>query len=320
MAGAASGSQGGTRESVVSTVSVENGVRVVADEQNNALLIYAPAREYAKIESALRRLDVAPSQVLIEASIMEVTLTDDLRYGLQWYFNGQLNGRGWQGLGQLTGGSSDLIGTSNPGFSYSFINPLGDVRAVLSALAEKSLLKVISSPSVLVQDNYTASIQVGDQQPVRSSTTVTDGGLTTNSIQFKDTGVSLSVTPSVNAGGLVAMDVDQSVTDVGSVDVATGQRSFLRREIKSRVAVRSGETVVLGGLIRDNGQRGRQGVPLLQDIPLVGGLFSQSTDASTRTELVVMITPRVVTDDAALGEISAAIRRRLERATEQLAY
>ena len=315
-AGASAGSAAGAEGGVTQATLDEGGVRVVADERNNALLLYAPPSEYRKIEVALKRLDIAPTQVLIEASIVEVTLTDDLRYGLQWYFNDSHGS--WSGTGQLTSGSSSAIGPINPGFSYSVVNSAGQVRAVLTALAEKSLINVISSPSVLVQDNHTATIQVGDQQPIRSATSVTDGGVTTSSIQYKDTGVALAVTPSVNAGGMVSMDVQQAVTDVGQIDTATGQRSFLQREFSSRVAVRSGETVVMGGLIRDNSTRGKQGVPLLQDIPVVGSLFSTTTNRGNRTELLVMITPRVVRNESDLRAVTDEMRNRVSESLRKL--
>lgn len=165
----------------------------------------------------------------------------------------------------------------------------------------------------MVLDNHSAQIQVGDQQPVQSSTVVTDGGNTTSSIQFKDTGVMLDVLPSVNAGGLVTMDVNQDVTDVGPVDAATGQRSFLQRTIASRVAVRSGETVVLGGLIRDNTSRGKTGIPWLQDIPVLGGLFRTTSRTNNRTELVVLITPRALQNDEQLRAVSDEMRRHFAR-------
>lgn len=307
--GSASGTGADDDES--STVAMVGDVRVVADERQNALLIYAPRGEYAKIEAALRQLDVAPTQILIEASILEVTLNDELRYGLQWYFNGSINSAGTPGLGQLTSGDTSRIGVTNPGFSYTITNPLGDVRAVLNALADKSLLNVISSPSIMVLDNHTAQIHVGDQQPVRSSQTVTDGGTTTTSIQYKDTGVMLAVSPSVNAGGMVTMDVEQSVTDVGQVDIATGQRTFLQRQLASRVAVRDGETIVLGGLIRDNSNVGKQGIPFLHDIPVLGHLFGTTSDVTNRTELLVMLTPRVLRDEADLRQIGEEFKLRM---------
>ncbi len=295
----------------VTQATLPRDVRVVADELNNALLIHAPRAEYRKIQDALRRLDVVPTQVLIEASILEVTLTDETRFGLQWFLENGL-GDGWTGSALLTDRATATIGPTTPGFSYSIINPLGRVRAVLNALAEKSLLNVVSSPSVMVLDNHTAAIHVGDQQPILASTTVTEGGTTISSIQYKDTGVILSVTPSANAGGMVSMVIRQAVTDVGPVDSATGQRSFLQREVSSRVAVRSGETLVLGGLMRDNNSREKQGVPLLHDIPLLGPLFGVRSDSTLRTELLVMITPRVVRSDQDVRDAGAELRRRMQ--------
>jgi general secretion pathway protein D len=285
-------------------------VRVVSDEFNNALLVHAPRRDYEKIRDALRRLDVPPTQILIEASILEVTLIDELSYGLQWAFNNGLGGDGRTGTGLFNSSSSGGIGPQQPGFSYTITNRAGEVRAVLNALAQNNLVNVISSPSIMVLDNHSAQIQVGNQQPVRSSTIVTDGGNTQTSIEFKDTGVLLNVLPSVNAGGLVTMDVSQAVTDVGPIDEATEQRSFLQREIVSRVSVRSGETVVLGGLIRDNTSQGVLGVPFLKDIPLLGNLFRTQSRTSDRTELVVLITPRALKNDEQLRAVSDEMRKR----------
>lgn len=295
----------------VTQVSLGKDIRVVADNHNNALLIHAPKRDYKRIVSALRQLDVTPNQVLIEASIVEVTLTDETKYGLQWYFEGGIGRGGWRGSGTLRNSTAAAIDAVQQGFSYTVTNPLGDVRAVLNAMADKQLVNVISSPSVMVLDNQTAWIQVGDQQPIRSSTTVTDGGTSTSSIQYKDTGVSLSVTPSVNAGNLITMQINQSVADVGQIDTATGQRSFLQRQITSKVAVRSGEAVVLGGLIRDNKGNGRQGVPLLQDLPFVGSLFSTTTLKKDRTELLVMITPRIMRNEQDVREVGAELRSKM---------
>ncbi|MGD9943729.1 MAG: type II secretion system protein GspD [Burkholderiaceae bacterium] len=296
---------------MLSQVNLGPQVRVVADDYNNALLIFAPRSEYSKIEAALRRLDIAPTQILIEASILEVTLADELTYGLQWYFTNSQSG--WLGAGLLNLNQSGSIAPTQPGFSYSITNPAGQIRAVLNALADKSLLNVISTPSLLVLDNHTAAIHVGNQQPIQSATTVTDAGRETRSIQYKDTGVVLNVTPSVNAGGMVSMTINQTVTDVGQVDAATGQRTFLQRQVQSRVAVRSGETVVLGGLIRDNTSRGKQGLPVLQDIPIVGALFGATRHTTSRTELLIMITPRVLRSDADLRDLTTEMRDRMQR-------
>jgi general secretion pathway protein D len=302
---------GNTGNVGVSASTLISGVRVVADEVNNSVLIYATRREFEKIEATIRRLDLQPTQVLIEASIIEVTLRDGLEYGLQWFFNDKSR-NGLTGTGVLSSVAGGALAGPAAGFSYTLRNSAGDIRAVLNALADKSLIKVISSPSLMVQDNFTAAIMVGNQQPIRTSETVTTGGNVSTSIQYKDTGVNLQVTPSVNAGNIVNMLINQAVTDVGTVDTATGQRAFLQRQISSKVSVRSGEALVLGGLIRDNTTTGKSGIPLLQDIPVVGNLFGSNTRSIDRTELLVVITPRVVRNDIDAREISAELRVRMK--------
>ena len=295
----------------VSAVQIDGNVRVVADEKNNAVLVYGTPAQFERIEEALRRLDVPPTQVLIEASIVEVTLTDELRYGLQWAF-GTADG-GYTGRGALSDQAGGTLGGALAGFSYVLRNSLGNVRGVLNALAEKSLVRVISTPSLMVLDNHTASIVVGNQQPILASETIsTEGGARTQTIQYKDTGVSLQVTPSVGAGDMVTMNINQAVTDVGQIDTATGQRAFLQRQIGSMVAVRSGETLVLGGLIRDNNTDGSSGVPLVHEIPVLGALFGTKRNSGNRTELLVVITPRVARSDEDARAISRELRDRMQ--------
>jgi general secretion pathway protein D len=288
---------------------LDGNVRVVADEKRNALLIRAPRTEYRRIEQALRELDKAPTQVLIEASIVEVSLTGNLAYGVEWFVQNSLGG-GREGNALLNLRESGAIGPAQPGFSYTILNKAGTIRATLNALAEKSKLRVLSNPTVLVLDNHNATIQIGNQQPIKSATSST-GTIVTESITYKDTGVMLSVTPSVNAGGLITMDILQQVTDVGEIDVATGQRNFLTRQIQSRVAVRSGDPIVLGGMIRENETKGTTGVPLLSDIPVVGALFGKNSDKSARTELLVLLTPRALENDDELRAASAELRQRM---------
>ncbi len=296
----------------ISTVTLASGVRVMADEINNAILVYGSRSEFDKIQNTLKRLDVPPTQVLIEASIIEVTLNDDLKYGLQWVFSDKTRG-GLTGNGTLSSISGGVLGGAAAGFSYSLSNSLGDVRAVINALADKSLVNVISSPSLMVLDNHTATIAVGTQQPVRTSETFINGTANvTSAIQYKDTGVNLAVTPSVNAGNMVTMQINQSVTDVGAQDGATGQRSFLQRQINSKVAVRSGETLVLGGLIRNNVSTDKIGIPYLQDLPIFGNLFGATTKSTARTELLVVITPRVVRNDVDMKAIGQDMRDRMK--------
>lgn len=291
-------------------------VRIVADKTNNSLMIMATEDAYKQILESLKRIDMMPMQVQVEASIMEVTLTDGLEYGLQWYFKNNGNAFGSNGLGGLSSGTS---GYNTPGgFSFSATLGADRVMGAINALARESKVRVLSSPSILVLDNQTASIKVGDQQPVFTGSLSTPNGNGTNlttatTVQYKDTGVSLQVTPHVNSNGLVKMDIQQDITDVGEIDSATGNRSFLQRNIKSNVAVKSGETIVLGGLIRDNNTEGRNGVPGLSKLPLVGGAFSSNSKGGKRTELLVLITPTAIKDQHDLTKTGEEMRERMQR-------
>jgi general secretion pathway protein D len=312
-AGTVTGGNSTIQGSGLTSLTLNTGLRVIADEINNAVLVYGTRGEFEKIQVTLKRLDVPPTQVLIEASIIEVSLNDDLKYGLQWVFTDSARGSaGLAGTGMLSTAAGAVFGATPAGFSYTLRNSVGDVRAVLNALADKSLVKVISSPSLMVLDNHTASIAVGTQQPVKIGQTTTSGGVISDNIQYKDTGVNLAVTPSVNAGNMVTMQLSQSVTDVGQIDAATGQRSFLQRQFASKVAVRSGEALVLGGLIRDNTTTGKSGLPGLQDIPLFGNLFGATSKSTNRTELLVVITPRVIRTEQDLREIGQDLKDRMK--------
>ena len=287
-------------------------VRVVADEENNSLMIYSTGMQYKTIKAAVEKLDVPPTQVLIEASIVEVSLNDQLKYGLEWTFNNQIGGSDYSGIGAISDGEFNVAGAEGPvaqfaqGFSYAVSNGV-DYVAVLNALATESLVNVISTPSVMVLDNNVATINVGDQVPINSGATITNGGNTIQNISYKDTGVQLTVRPSVNAGGLVTLDVLQTVTDVGQIDV-TGNRRFLERSIESRVAVRSGESVVLGGLIRENAANNENGVPWFHKAPIIGPLFGTTEKTRDRTELLVILTPRALYNDEELRQASDEMR------------
>ncbi|HRP19784.1 MAG TPA: type II secretion system secretin GspD [Alicycliphilus sp.] len=313
------GAQTGAAVTATPIVANIGNVRVMADELNNSILVWSTRSEFLKIESTLKRLDQPPTQVLIDASIIEVTLNDSLQYGLQWAFSGGTGG-GRTGIGQLSTGtnnpnnSGSLNVAAGSGFTYSLINSAGNVRVILNALASQDLLKVVSSPSLMVLDNHTATMAVGDQVPVLSSTTdiLSGNGAVTSTVQYRDTGVSLAVTPSVNSGNLVTMQIDQTMTDQSASTGANNQPVFLQRQIGSKVAVRSGETIVLGGLIKDNRTSGKAGVPVLKDVPLLGNLFSNTNNTGKRTELLVVITPKVVRTDPEIREVSEELRDRLK--------
>ena len=320
----------------VMTTMLGTTVRVMADRINNTLLIHATPAEYARIESSLKRLDVQRAQVLIEASIVEVTLGDNLQYGLEWAFknhiasrddgNNTYRGTGTLGNPSLNGGGSNVFsgnGRPSNGFTWALTNTAGTIGATLSALADQSLMKVISSPSLLVLDNQTASIQVGNQEPISTGSvtplTNTDSTVYTSStIQYVSTGVMLGVTPSVTAGDLVTMDINQVVSQANQTSATiAGQQypTFLQRQINTQVAVRSGETIVLGGLIQDTSQKDKSGIPLLSRIPVLGALFGTHTSNSGRTELLVIITPRVVRSDEDARAVSREMRDRMRGLT-----
>ena len=279
---------------------------MIADKDNNALVILTTSDQYEKIESALKKLDVTPRQVMIEVTIAEVTLSGDLKYGVEWYFsNGPRQG------GQLDTGISGIAALV-PGFSYTWKDKAGSVRAVLNALAADSKLNVISSPHLMVMDNQTASIQVGDRVPAGASQTVV-GTNVVSSIQYLDTGIQLSVTPRVNAGGMVTMDITQEVSNAAATTTsAIDSPTISKRSVHSIVAVQSGETMVLGGMITDNKSRASSGVPLLSQVPLLGALFGSQSVTDNRTELLVMITPRVVGNMQQSREVTEEIRDRMQ--------
>ncbi len=272
-------------------------VRIVADESNNSILILSSRVQYENILSVVRDLDTLPLQVLIEVSIVEVTLTDELSYGMEWYLrhNGINDKFDSDTTLDLNAGAG--IGPIAPGFSFLLSGSGALVRAVFNTLAAESKLNVISSPSLMALDNHTATIRVGDQQPVQvSSSKSTNNDVLTQSIEYKNTGVLLSVTPRVNSGGLVTMELSQEVTDVGGIDDATGQRSFLQRNINSTVAVQDGRTIILGGLITENSVDAESGIPGAYKWPIIGGLFGKKAKSKVKRELIVLITPKVIYD------------------------
>ena len=290
-------------------------VRFIPDETNNTLVIVSTAQEYGVIRKVVEQLDVMPLQVLIDATIVDVTLTDDLQYGIEWSLSHE---NGGQNLIRSFGGAAAAVFTS--GLSYSFISNSEDIQAVLRAQASKGNLNVISSPSLMVLNNQEASIQVGNEISLRTSqNTPLTGSLSndttlvqTNQLTQRKTGVKLKVKPRVNAGGLVIMDITQSVEDPKTTSSSPGGNpDILTREITSSVAVQSGETLVLGGLIKENNDYSKTGIPFLHELPLIGPLFGGTTFNKLKTELVVLITPRVVTGKLDAREVSNEFRRKL---------
>jgi len=294
-------------------INRDQRVQVIADEPNNALLILARGVEYRQILAALKQLDVSPMQVLIEVTIAQVTLADNLSFGVEWFFRNEFGSATGVGLLDLGSGVAGVV----PGFSYALSGT--DVRFVLNTLAEETNLSILSSPSLLVLNNQEATINVGEEVPVateeRQSTVVQpDDTPIVNSIEYRDTGVLLTVKPRVNAGGLVIMDVDQEVSRAPStsgIDRLTPRIS--KREISSTVAVNSGDTIILGGLIQEERDLSEEGIPWIYKVPVIGSLFGTKTDNQKRTELIVLITPRAISNSTAALQVTEEYRRRLQK-------
>ncbi|TMK26881.1 MAG: type II secretion system protein GspD [Alphaproteobacteria bacterium] len=298
----------------------EDHIRILANRRNNALLIYATPNEYSIIEKMLRKIDIIPLQVMIEATIAEVTLNDNLNYGTQFYLGhtlaGVLSGPSAPGVIPTTGaistvaGIPPLLSATFPGFVLA-----NGIREVINLLSSVTQVKVLSAPQVMVLDNESARLQVGEQVPVLTQSqqsTISANAPIVNSVDYRDTGVIMVVTPRVNSGGLVSLDISQEVSNVATTITGNiNSPTFNQRLLRTRVAVQDGQTVGMAGLIRDNDAQGNSGIPVLKDIPLLGSLVSSQSNARERTELLVLITPRVVRDQRDARALTEDLRNQL---------
>lgn len=290
---------------------LDNGIKVVADETNNSLIITASMREYKRVRQILSRIDVAPSQVLLEATIAEVTLNDQLRFGLRWFFETQAS------QFRLTDSALGSVTPRFPGFSY-FLN-MPNVKIALNALSDVTDVNVVSSPSMMVLDNKRALLQIGDEVPIATQSAVSTGtpdAPIVNAISFRSTGVILGITPRVGDNGRILLDIEQEVSDVVPTTSSTiDSPTIQQRRIKTTVAVTSGESIVLAGFMQDRASKARQQVPLVGDVPWLGNLFKDKNDTIRRTELLIAITPQVVKDPSQIRGIAAEFRDRINLTT-----
>lgn len=290
-------------------------IEIIADAMRNALVILARPQEYKLVLAALTELDRAPLQVLIEASIIEVSLKDELDYGVEWFFKNNFErGNVEGGRGALDLGAAGIAATA-PSFSYTVLDNADQARIALNALEQETRVNILSSPSLMVLDNQTAFINVGDEIPVparQSVSNVNPDSPTVNEIQFRQTGITLTVTPRVNHSGRVTMEIRQEVSSaVGTTSSDIDAPTIQQRQLESTVAVHSGETLVLGGLIQDSASDAESGIPGLRRIPLLGKLFGETREEQRRTELLVLITPRVVVDRNDVRQITEEFRQKL---------
>jgi general secretion pathway protein D len=288
-------------------------MRIIANRRNNALLIYATPNEYAVIEGMLRKIDIIPLQVLIEATIAEVDLNDSLEYGTQYFF--KATGHHVAITQGPLSGLPPISGLSFPS-TLGFFTLSKQPNFALSALAAVTKVKVLSAPQIMVLDNEPARLQVGQQVPVLTGTatsTLAANAPVVNSIDYHSTGVIMQVTPRVNSGGLVALDIAQEVSNVAAAatNSVQGSPTFNDQTFRTRVAVQDGQTVGMAGLIRDNVSEDNRGIPFLKDIPLLGALVSTQSNSRMRSELLVLITPHVVHDQRDARALTEDLRSQL---------
>ncbi|MHC1729056.1 MAG: type II secretion system secretin GspD [Syntrophobacteraceae bacterium] len=294
-------------------------VMIIPDEINNAIVIRANAIDYAKIRKTLETLDILPRAVFIEVVIAEVQLIKDFEYGLQYWF--QSNAANQKGFGVSFGGLSNSsttttstssssttttsafpdIGTlAGNGVALSWIAGAQNMAVFLNALSSKTNVNVLSTPTLLAMDNKEATITVGGREPVPTGSYTSSSSTTSafSTIEYEDTGIILNIIPHINAGGLVRLELEQVIRRVNSETVVVGANntapSFTERNVKTTVLAQSGSTVVIGGIIESSRNDTKNGIPFLQDVPLLSPLFASTSKSLNRTELIVAIKPVVI--------------------------
>ena len=308
-------------------------VRISADNSNNSVVIYSNQDDYRLIESAVRELDRPPLQVAIEATVAEVTLTNDLNYGVQYYLTshdvglGHDNGSAARLNAPTSSATSDatsavtaaastaqtaLLSRVLPGFNL-LLGSEADPRAIINALSTITSVKVLSSPSLVVLDNQPALLQVGNEVPVTTSsaTLLNTTNTVVNSINMVNTGVILKVLPHVHANGSVQLEIEQEISNVVNGDQQTLTPTISQRRVHSTVAVTSGQTVMLGGLISETDSNNKSGIPGLNQIKYLGDLFGNTTKSKQRQEIVIFIKPQLIRNGVDARDVAEEFRRRL---------
>ncbi|WPP05712.1 type II secretion system secretin GspD [Methylocella tundrae] len=313
-AGAGSGSSGGGKGPVLLP-----GVRIMADIPNNAIVIYANQQSYHVIEKALEQIDRPKLQVAVDLTIAEVTLNDTLNYGVQFFLGSSNLGLGINN-GSITNTATAIPlaqtsatqGGTLPGFNLVLGNQLSP-HAIINALHQYTNVKVLSNPSLVVVDNQVATLQVGQQVPIQtgSATVLSANNAVVNTIDYKDTGIILRVQPRVNFNGNVSLDIEQEISAQVAATTTLGP-TFTQRKVKSSINVASGQTVLLAGLIQDQQGGAKQGIPVLDQIPVLGNAFNNNAYNNVqRTELIIFIRPQVIHDGVDASFVAEELRAKL---------
>jgi general secretion pathway protein D len=295
-------------------------IRVIADEATNTLLLTTTPQSWAVLQPILQRLDRMPRRVLIEILVAEFTLDDSTSLGIEWALR-----KGGIKIGGETFTLNNVLDTGVPGIiplppTFSFVLASNDFLGMLQAFAAENRVNVLSSPRVLAVENKRAQIHVGRSVPILTSqqqpTTGVAGqvqptSIITTTVEYRDTGIILTVLPRVSDNRFVALDVRQEVSDVRPNDVtATQSPVFIKRVAETSVVVGENESLVLGGLIEERKALVRQGIPFLSRIPIIGYLFGATTEGTIKTELMILVTPRIVLDPAEAQSVFEEFKRR----------
>ena len=283
--------------------SVSGDLKMVVDQRSNVLIFETTGSKYQSILPLVKRLDTLPRQVILEATIAEVTLVDEFKYGVE--FNLADGKWGFSTEGGL--GLSDIAGAS--------LNYTGTLDKVnIRALRTNSLVNVLSNPTILVRDGTSASITVGNEIPIVSSVDTNDEtNVIRRNVQRTQTGLNLNVTPTINTEGVVTMVIEQSISSVGQ---GGGENvPILKRDLKTEVVANSGQTIIIGGLVSENASEGDSKVPFFGDIPVLGNLFKSKGDKKEKTELIILVTPKIITDEQQWYEIKKNFQSGLENVT-----
>ncbi len=301
-------------------------VRLTADVTNNAVLVYANQESQRVVEQTIRQIDRPQRQIAIEATIAEVTLNDRLNYGVQFFLASQkgslvntvatqpgANSSVDQPSNAVNAAANALLSRALPGFNM-LVGAENSPRVIIDALHTVTDVKVLSNPSLVVLDNQAATLQVGDQVPFSTgtATVLTANNTVVSTIDYKNTGIILRVLPRANANGNIVLDIEQEISNVSTTsNTGTLTPTISQRRVKSSVAVTSGQTVLLAGLISENENKQRQGIPLLDQIPGVGDAFSHQTFTRARTELILFIRPTVIKDAVDASAIAEEMRSKM---------
>jgi len=292
-------------------------VEIIPDETNNAIAFKATGRDFKIIREVLKKLDIIPRQVLINVVIAEITLNGSLEYGVQWFLKDRAQSD-YRIHGILDDGIErpidTALGAGAKGLTVALYDSDDFLRGLITALETEGEVNILSSPNILAVDNKEAVIEVGEQIPIPTGETVTEGGTTITSIQYRDTGVLLTVTPHINSSGLIKIELVQEVSEIGT-EFAISQvtaNSFLKRKAQTSLVIQDGQTIILGGLMRSKLDTSGSGVPFLRRIPILGYVFGGTSKDISKTELIFLITPTVINTRAEADAVTREFSQRVE--------